>query len=68
MKEVTKEFNYTGERVTIQLRYSDLEVSEFPKNCSNCPVGFRLHDCGIEFPIKNTRPKTCKLKLVKLDK
>ena len=68
MKTVTKEFNDIGEKITIQLKYEDLEVSKLPDRCEACPVGFMCHNCGREYPMSETRPKTCKLKLINLDK
>lgn len=64
MGNVIREFNDVGEKITIQLRYEDLEVSELPESCNSCPIGFRKHNCGCKFPIGAGRPETCKLKLV----
>ena len=66
MRTVTREFNDIGEKITIQLKYEDLEVSKLPDRCQNCPVGFMSHNCGREYPMSETRPKTCKLKLIDL--
>ena len=49
MRTVTREFNDTGEKITNQLKYEDLEVSKLPDRCQECPIGFMLHGCGIEF-------------------
>ena len=68
MRTVTREFNNIGEKVTIQLKYSDLEISKLPDNCNDCPIGFMHQECGKEYPISEIRPKTCKLKLIDLDK
>ena len=68
MRTITREFNDTGEKITIQLKYEDLEVSKLPDRCQECPIGFMLHGCGIEYPMSEVRPKTCKLKLIDLDK
>ena len=68
MKIITREFNNIGEKITIQLKYEDLEVSKLPDQCQKCPVGFmsKNNDCGREYPMSETRPKTCKLKLIDL--
>ena len=55
-------------KITIQLKYEDLEVSKLPDRCQKCPVGFMSHNCGREYPMSETRPKTCKLKLIDLDR
>lgn len=70
MRTVTREFNEIGEKITItiQLKYEDLEVSKLPDKCQACPVGFMSHNCGRQYPMSDTRPETCKLKLVNLDK
>lgn len=70
MRTVTREFNEIGEKITItiQLKYEDLEVSKLPDRCQACPVGFMSHNCGRQYPMGDTRPETCKLKLVNLDK
>ena len=68
MRTVTREFNDIGEKITIQLKYEDLEVSKLPDRCQKCPVGFMSHNCGREYPMSETRPKTCKLKLIDLDR
>lgn len=67
MRTVTSEFNDIGEKITIQLEYGDLEVSKLPRRCQACPVGFMSHNCGREYPMGETRPETCKLKLLDLD-
>ena len=68
MRIITREFNNIGEKITIQLKYEDLEVSKLPDRCQECPVGFmtKNNDCGREYPMSETRPKTCKLKLIDL--
>ena len=71
--EIKKEFNDIGEKITItttiQLKYEDLTISEFPESCSKCPVGFMKYDCGREYPLSYTgRPKSCKLMRYNLDK
>lgn len=68
MITVTREFNDIGEKITIQLKYSDLEISKLPDNCNDCPIGFMHQECGKEYPISEVRPKTCKLKLIDLSK
>ena len=68
MRTVIREFNDIGEKITIQLKYSDLEISKLPDNCNDCPIGFMHQKCGKEYPISEVRPKTCKLKLIDLDK
>ena len=68
MRTVIREFNDTGEKITIQLKYEDLEVSKLPDRCQECPVGFMSNNCGREYPMSEVRPKTCKLKLIDLDK
>ena len=68
MRTITREFNDIGEKITIQLEYGDLEVSKLPDRCEACPVGFMLHNCGREYPMGESRPKTCKLKVINLDK
>ena len=68
MRTITREFNDIGEKITIQLKYEDLEVSKLPDRCQECPIGFMLHGCGIEYPMSEARPETCKLKLINLDK
>ena len=55
-------------KITIQLKYEDLEVSKLQDNCNDCPIGFMSHNCGKEYPMSETRPETCKLKLIDLDK
>ena len=65
--EIKKEFNDIGEKITvtttIQLKYEDLEVSQLPESCYQCPVGFMKNDCGRETPLtSNGRPHICKLK------
>lgn len=65
-KIVSREFNDIGEKITIQLKYEDLEVSKLPESCLHCPVGFMSHDCGRKVPLTDERPDSCKLKLVKL--
>lgn len=68
MRTITREFNDIGEKITIQLKYSDLEVSKLPERCQACPVGFMSYNCGREFPMGETRPETCKLNLITLYK
>lgn len=68
MRTVTREFNDIGEKITIQLKYSDLEISKLPDNCNDCPIGFMHQECGREYQMSETRPETCKLKLIDLDK
>ena len=68
MRTITREFNGIGEKIIIQLKYEDLEVSKLPDRCQECPVGFMFHGCGIQYPMSEVRPKTCKLKLIDLDK
>lgn len=63
---VSREFNDIGEKITIQLKYEDLEVSELPESCMHCPVGFMTHNCGRKVPLTEERPDSCKLKLIKL--
>ena len=65
-KIVSREFNDIGEKITIQLRYEDLEVSKLPKSCMNCPVGFMSYNCGRKVPLTVERPDSCKLKVVKI--
>lgn len=66
MRNITREFNDIGEKITIQLSYKDMEVSELPKSCMNCPVGFMFKNCGREYPLGENRPSTCKLKLINI--
>lgn len=71
--EIKKEFNDIGEKITvtttIQLKYKDLEVSQLPESCYQCPVGFMKNDCGRETPLTcNGRAKTCKLKTISIHK
>ena len=67
-KIVKREFNVIGEKITIQLKYADMEVSKLPESCYKCPIGFMSKDCGREYPLTvNGRPETCKLKQVKID-
>lgn len=66
-KNIIREFNNIGEKVTIQiqLKYDDMEVSKLPESCYQCPVGFMYRGCGREKVLAcDGRPKTCKLKLV----
>ena len=63
----TREFNTIGEKITIQLKYEDLEISKMPESCMNCPVGYMAHDCGRKYPLTDKRPDTCKLKEFKLN-
>lgn len=64
-REITRKFNDIGEVITIQLKYEDMEVSQYPESCYECPFGFMKHGCGREVPLMaNGRPKTCKLRLV----
>lgn len=66
-RTILREFNDIGEKITIQLRYQDFEVTKLPEDCTHCPVGFMYQGCGREVPLtKGRRPDTCKLKLVKL--
>ena len=67
MRTITREFNDIGEKITIQLKYEDLEVSKLPDRCQECPIGFMLHGCGRQYPMSEARPETCKLKLIDLD-
>ena len=68
-KIIEREFNDIGEKVTIQLKYDDFEVTKLPKDCYNCPVGFMYRGCGREEILSSGyRPDTCKLKLVDIDK
>ena len=54
-------------KITIQLKYEDMEVSEFPKTCYKCPSGFISKDCGRKYPLSvDNRPDTCKLELVNI--
>lgn len=67
--KIQKEFNSIGEVITItttiQLKYKDMEISQLPENCYQCPVGFMINDCGREIPLThNGRPDTCKLKQI----
>lgn len=67
--EIKRKFNDTGEEmtITIQLKYDDMEVFEFPESCYHCPVGFMNRGCGREVPLTyNGRPATCKLKKVSI--
>lgn len=75
MKTVKKNIMYNGKgqelTLTIQLRYEDLAVFEYPPSCAQCPCGFSAHqDCGCNTPFKeedyHKRPSTCKLKLIKI--
>lgn len=64
-----REFNSIGEKVTItmevQLDYRDLQITELPKACYACPVGYMDHDCGRRVPMdEDGRSPNCKLKLV----
>lgn len=68
-REVKREFNSVGELITItvQLKYEDMEVSQYPESCYECPFGFMQHGCGREVPLSSDgRPKTCKLKQVNI--
>lgn len=70
-KEIKKEFNSIGEKITItttiQLKYEDLEISQLPDSCYHCPVGFMSHNCGREVPLTcDGIPGTCKLRKVDL--
>ena len=71
MKKIIKrEFNDIGEKiiVEIQLKYEDMKVSKFPKDCRNCPVGFMSKDCGRTTPLSEEgRPSTCKLQLIDIN-
>ena len=68
MRNITREFNDIGEKVTIQLKYEDGEVSKLPNNCFECPYGFMKHDwCNKSRDMDlETRPKGCQLKLVSI--
>lgn len=67
-KTIEREFNNIGEKITIQLKYEDMEVSKLPENCYQCPVGFISKDCGRTFPLNGEcRPSSCKLKLVDIE-
>ena len=46
MKIITREFNNIGEKITIQLKYEDLEVSKLPDRCEACPVGLCVITVG----------------------
>lgn len=67
------EDNFEGQCITIsiQLKYEDLKVFEYPPNCYKCPLGFsgKDIDCGKNRPPKEedlkVRPSTCKL--IKVD-
>lgn len=64
-REITRKFNDIGEVITIQLKYEDMEVSQFPETCYRCPVGFMKYGCGRGAPLNSKgRPETCKLKEV----
>ena len=66
-RTIYREFNGIGEKITIQLRYEDLEVTRLPIDCSHCPVGFMRYNCGRKIPLTvGKRPDTCKLKLVNI--
>ena len=71
-REVKREFNDIGEKITItiQLKYEDMEVSQFPESCYKCPVGFMTNgcvDCGRETPLTSSgRSKNCKLKQINI--
>ena len=67
MRTVEREFNDIGEKITIQLSYEDLEVSKLHDRCQECQIGFMSHNCGREYPMSETRPKTYKLKLLDLE-
>lgn len=61
---------YTNEGVSILFPYKEGLVAEFPKNCNDCPVGFRCDiegGCGIPDYNSNHRPSTCKLKLLNIN-
>lgn len=67
------EFNKIGPELTlsIQLKYEDLEVFEYPESCTKCVIGFSSKaDCGRNVPFQQSdwvqRPKTCKLRKVSL--
>lgn len=70
MYDIKMEHNDVGQKITIQMKYEDLEVLKFPASCTGCPVGFMKHDCGRNYPMKAEdglkRPSTCKLKLINL--
>lgn len=63
------EFNDIGQKLTLelQLKYGDLSVFEYPRNCYECPVGFHSNGlkCGRNVSFKREdagcRPETCKL-------
>lgn len=70
MYDIKMEHNDVGQKITIQMKYEDLEVLKFPASCTGCPVGFMKCDCGRNIPMKAEdglkRPSTCKLKLINL--
>lgn len=64
------EQKYTNEGVSILFPYKEGLVAEFPKSCSDCPVGFRWGiegGCGIPDYNSDHRPPTCKLKLLTIN-
>ena len=65
-KIISREFNDIGEKVTIQLKYEDLEISKLPESCMECPVGFMSHNCGRKVPLTEERPDSCKLKVIQI--
>ena len=66
-REIKREFNDIGEKITIQLKYEDMEVSQLPKTCYECSVRFMCKGCGREVPLTSDgRPKACKLKQVSI--
>lgn len=70
MYDIKMEHNDVGQKITIQMKYEDLEVLKFPASCTGCPNGFMKYDCGRNYPMKAEdglkRPSTCKLKLINL--
>lgn len=70
MYDIKMEHNDVGQKITIQMKYEDLEVLKFPASCTGCPVGYMKYNCGRNYPMKAEdglkRPSTCKLKLINL--
>lgn len=67
---ISHEFNKIGEKITIeiQLSYDEFIVSELPKSCAYCPVGFQYRNCGREQNLNwENRSKDCKLRLLNID-
>lgn len=68
-QKITREFNNIGEKITIQLSYSDMEITKLPESCYECPVGYMCQSCGRTVPLMvDGRPDTCKLKEVRIIK